>query len=213
MIFSNRAYQIPIKTNNGTNTKDYSLIFDNHSISIDFILNDQIENESAIFVREGGDMGLYVEAPNSIKFIWKEKSGEINKIQTIIENIKEKYNVTININDHIEFYINGTLIDKTIKGSIINCADKKLVIGAEQPYRESNEKWFSGEILGFTLYEDFVGKTEKNVYINLDFVNNSKFKTFDKSGSGNHGVLFENPKDVEFSITEYNKLGPKQKII
>jgi len=51
------------------------------------------------------------------------------------------------------------------------------------------------------------------MYINIDFQQNSKFKTFDKSGNGNHGILIEDPKYVNKSIDTFNNVAPKQKII
>lgn len=213
MTFNKTAYYVPIKTNNGTNSKDYSSIFNNHTISIDFKLETMLDIESTLFVREGGEIGLYIEQPNSIKFIWKEEAGRYNEIRTSITNIKEKNNIKVSIGEYVELYVNDHLIDRVIKRPIANSANKRFIIGAESPYSLFNEKWFFGEITDFSVYENSVETMEKNTYISLDFVNNSKFKTFDKSGAGNHGVLFENPKDVEYSITEYNKLGPKQKII
>ena len=158
-------------------------------------------------------MGLFLEKPNIVKFVWYTKENTYNEVSFNVVNITEKMNIKVIISDFIELYRDNVLMIKKEKGDIINYIDNKLLIGALNPFRGKGERWFNGEINQILVYDTIVDYTDKNMYINLNFEENSKFKTFDNSGNGNHGILIEDPKYVNKSIDMFNNVAPKQKII
>ena len=213
MIFNKTSYYVPSKTKNNTNVKDYSNILNNFTIIVDFKSEELIENESTIISKEGTPMGLFLEKPNIVKFVWYTNKNTYNDVSFNVIDITEKINVKVVVSDLIEIYCNGILMSKKEKGNIVNYIDKKLRIGALNPFNGEDEKWFRGEINEIVVYDTIVDYTKKNMYINLNFKENSKFKTFDLSGNGNHGILIEDPKYVNNSINKFNNVAPKQKII
>jgi hypothetical protein len=213
MIFNKTSYYVPSKTKNNTNIKDHSNILNNFTIIVDFKSEELIENESTIISKEGTPMGLFLEKPNIVKFVWYTKENKHNEVSFNVIDITEKMNIKVIISDFIELYRDNVLMVKKEKGDIINYIDNKLMIGALNPFSGENERWFNGEINEILVYDTIVDYTDKNVYIKLNFEENSKFKTFDNSGNGNHGVLIEDPKYVNKSIDMFNNVAPKQKII
>ncbi len=213
MIFNKTAYYIPDKTKNNTNLKGYSSILNDFTISTVFKLNDFLEDEVCVICKEGYPMGIFLEAPNFVKFVWYTKENKYNEIKLSVENIKEIINIKVSVSEFIKLYLNGDLIVTKERGEIIDYSERRLLIGAQCPFNGKDEKWFNGEINEVIIYNSCVDNTEKNMYINIDFKENSKFKTFDKSGNGNHGILIEDPEYINYSINKFNNVAPKQKII
>lgn len=213
MVFNNRAYYIPNKTTNNTNTKDYSWIENNFTIIVDFKSNGTIDDEATVITRDGQPMGIFLESPNIVKFVWYTDENKYNDIRFTQDDIDQRMSVKVMVSESIEMYVNDTLVGSKPKGNIIDYSGKRLLIGALNPYNNTDQKWFNGEINQIIIYNTLVDYTDKNMYINMDFEENSKFKTFDQSGNGNHGIIIEDPRYVDKSIDTFNNVAPKQKII
>ena len=213
MIFNKTAYYIPNKTKNNTNVKDYSSIENNFTILADFRLFDFIDNEATIISKDGQPMGLFLELPNIVKFVWYTTGNVYNDVRFTIDDIKQRMNVKVTVSESIDLYFNDVLMDSKVKGDIIDYSEKRLLIGSLYPFNGENDKWFNGEINNIIIYDTLVDYTDKNMYINMNFEENSKFKTFDNSGNGNHGILIEEPEYINNSIDMFNNVAPKQKII
>ncbi len=213
MIFNKTSYFIPNKTKNNTNIKDYSSIENDFTIHANFKLIDFIENESCVISKDGYPMGLFLEFPNIVKFVWYTTGHIYNDVRFVVDDIRQIMDIKVTVSEYISLYFNDILMDSKIKGNIVDYSNKKILIGALYPYNNENEKWFNGEINQIIIYDSSFDYTKKNMYINIDFQQNSKFKTFDKSGNGNHGILIEDPKYINKSIDTFNNVAPKQKII
>lgn len=213
MIFNKTSYFIPNKTKNNTNIKDYSSIENDFTIHANFKLIDFIENESCVISKDGYPMGLFLEFPNIVKFVWYTIGHIYNDVRFVVDDIRQIMDIKVTVSEYISLYFNDILMDSKIKGNIVDYSNKKILIGALYPYNNENEKWFNGEINQIIIYDSSFDYTKKNMYINIDFQQNSKFKTFDKSGNGNHGILIEDPEYINKSIDTFNNVAPKQKII
>jgi hypothetical protein len=213
MIFNKTSYYIPNKTKNNTNVKDYSSIENNFTIIADFRLFDFVDNEATIISKDGYPMGLFLELPNIVKFVWHTTGNTYNDVRFIIDDIKQRMNIKVTVSESIGLYFNDVLMDSKVKGDIIDYSEKRLLIGSLYPFNGKNDKWFNGDINNIIIYDTLVDYTDKNMYINMNFEENSKFKTFDNSGNGNHGILIEDPEYVNKSIDMFNNVAPKQKII
>jgi hypothetical protein len=213
MIFNKTSYYIPNKTKNNTNVKDYSSIENNFTIIADFRLFDFVDNEATIISKDGHPMGLFLELPNIVKFVWYTTRNTYNDVRFIIDDIKQRMNIKVTVSESIGLYFNDVLMDSKVKGDIIDYSEKRLLIGSLYPFNGKNDKWFNGDINNIIIYDTLVDYTDKNMYINMNFEENSKFKTFDNSGNGNHGILIEDPEYVNKSIDMFNNVAPKQKII
>ena len=77
---------------------------------------------------------------------------------------------------------------------------------------EENKFWFNGEILEVKIYHNSI-ETDDDLYLWFDFERNSKFKTFDKSGNGNHGELYETEEFKYEKHIEFNKIARPAKIV
>jgi hypothetical protein len=88
------------------------------------------------------------------------------------------------------------------------------LIGSINPHFESWELKFDGVINEVKIFDKVVINQDntENLFAHLDFKNQSRFKTFDISGNGNHGLVYENPVYRDLKINEYVSIGPKQKI-
>jgi hypothetical protein len=148
-----------------------------------------------------------------VKFVWYTTGNTYNDVRFIIDDIKQRMNIKVTVSESIGLYFNHVLMDSKVKGDIIDYSEKRLLIGSLYPFNGKNDKWFNGEINNIIIYDTLVDYTDKNMYINMNFEENSKFKTFDNSGNGNHGILIEDPEYVNKSIDMFNNVAPKQKII
>lgn len=127
--------------------------------------------------------------------------GEVVKVKII----KTKHTFTM--------YINDIFYKEKECGKLYDYSNQTIFIGVANPYSfEENKFWFNGEILEVKIYHNSI-ETDDNLYLWFDFERNSKFKTFDKSGNGNHGELYETEEFKYEKHIEFNKLARPAKII
>lgn len=119
----------------------------------------------------------------------------------------------IKTKDKFTMYINDIFYKDKECGQLYDYSNQSIFIGVANPYsHKDNQFWFSGEIFEVKIYHDSVEKDD-NLYLWFDFENNSKFKTFDKSGNGNHGQLYETEEFVYQKNLEFNKFARPAKIV
>ena len=110
-------------------------------------------------------------------------------------------------------YINDIFYKEKECGKLYDYSNQTIFIGVANPYSfEENKFWFNGEILEVKIYHNSI-ETDDDLYLWFDFERNSKFKTFDKSGNGNHGELYETEEFKYEKHIEFNKLARPAKII
>ena len=115
--------------------------------------------------------------------------------------------------DKFTMYINDIFYKDKDCGQLYDYSSQTIFIGVANPYSfEENQFWFSGEIFEVKIYHDSV-ETDDNLYLWFDFERNAKFKTFDKSGNGNHGELYETEEYKYEKHIEFNKLARPAKIV
>jgi hypothetical protein len=210
------TYYIPNETKYKTNLKNYESLKNGYTFYADFQLNKFIENEACIIGRQDLHyMGLFLQNPNALKFVWHKKGGVYTDIFLEIGDVYEPMNVLVTISDHIKVYKNGILLGVKESGDMIDYSDKNILIGSINPHFESWELKFDGVINEVKIFDRVVINQDntENLFTHLDFKNQSRFKTFDISGNGNHGLIYENPVFRDSKINEYVSVGPKQKIL
>jgi len=127
--------------------------------------------------------------------------GEVVKVKIV----KTKHTFTM--------YINDIFYKEKECGKLYDYSNQTIFIGVANPYSfEENKFWFNGEILEVKIYHDSI-ETDDNLYLWFDFERNSKFKTFDKSGNGNHGELYETEEFKYQKHIEFNKIARPAKIV
>ena len=115
--------------------------------------------------------------------------------------------------DRFIMYVNDIFYQDKSCGQIYDYSNQTIFIGVANPYSsEENQFWFNGEILEVKIYHDSI-EIDDNLYFWFDFQRNSKFKTFDKSGNGNHGEHYETEEFKYEKHVEFNKLARPAKII
>jgi hypothetical protein len=223
MIFENeKAYFVKKHTNNNTNTKSYDLLNDDFIFEVTFKPTknpSQIIAEQCIIGRCGYNMGLFVQDDNYVKWAWWEHNNDgdyvyrdifmddlnLNKFNTI-KVIRKSNEFIVYLND--TWYFNGD-----IEGKLYDYSDKTIYVGVANPYCENNNQcWYNGDITDVKIYNSS-NETLDDLYLWFDFERNSNFKTFDKSGNGNHGERFESNKVKEINNIEYNKFARPAKIV
>ncbi len=223
MIFeNNKAYFVKKHTSNNTNTKSYDSLNGDFIFEATFkyIKNSEYKNsEHCIVGRCGYNMGLFVQDDNYVKWVWWEvnENGEhiyrdifmddinMNKFNTI-RVVKKANEFIVYLND--SWYFNGEIENK-----LYDYSDKVIYIGVANPYCENNNhSWFSGEISDIKIYNSS-NEVLDDLYAWFDFKENSNFKTFDKSGNGNHAERFETNEIKQNHNIEYNKFARPAKIV
>lgn len=110
-------------------------------------------------------------------------------------------------------YINDVFYMSKKIGQLYDYSNETIFVGVGNPYSlENNPLYYNGEIYEVKIYHDSI-ETKENLYLWLDFQRNSNFKTFDKSGNGNHGEIFETEEEKERINIEFNKSARPQKIV
>ena len=228
MIIKNKkAYFVKNETRNNTNTKKYNLLNDNFIFEASFKFNpieDTTQNEFCVIGRTGYNMGIFTQSTNAIKWCWWEVDSDgnhtyhdifVNGPDACGINNQEKNKIkVIKSNNKFTLYFNDEFhSEKEIINKLYDYSNQTIFIGVANPYsHEENQFWFSGEIFEVKIYHDSVEKDD-NLYLWFDFENNSKFKTFDKSGNGNHGELYETEEFKYEKHIEFNKIARPAKII
>jgi hypothetical protein len=217
MKFNNTAYFVPNKTKNNTNLKTYSDLKNEFSFYSEFQLTEFGEdNECTVICRQGFSMGIFLQKPNILKFVWYTKDMVYNDIYIEVPNIYAPMKILVSVSDKVKIYDDGTLLGEKPTGELENYENSLIYIGATYPYTSNNEQWFNGEINRVCVFNKSIDTIDFNsydVYFNVDFNYTSKFKAFDLSGNGNHPIYHENPIYSSQSINEFNKVAPAAKII
>ena len=223
MIITNKkAYYVRNETRNNTNTKKYNLLNNNFIVEATFRFapnKEIIQNEYCVFARTGYNMGIFTQSNDTIKWCWWEVDDVGNHtyhdifIFPINNNLKHKLKI-IKHNDTFTLYLNDELYaTKQIINHLYDYSNQTIFIGVANPYSdEENIYWFNGEIYEIKIYHDNI-ETDDNLYLWYDFKNNSKFKTFDISGNGNHGELYETDEFKCERNIEFNKFARPAKIV
>ena len=223
MIFENeKAYFVKKHTSNNTNTKSYDLLNNNFIFEVTFkcIRDNKLkQKEQFVLGRVGYNMGVVIQDNNYAKFVWWETndSGEQIYRDIFLDDIDIFDTNTIKVikkNNEFIVYLNNMWYDSyPIEHKLYDYSDKMIYIGVANPYCESgNYLFFNGEIIDVKIYNSS-NEIIDDLYLWFDFQNNSNFKTFDKSGNGNHGELFESNKiKIEKNI-EFNKIARPAKIV
>ncbi len=224
MIINNKkAFLVKNQTRNNTNTKKYNLLNNNFIIeaSFKFIPDESIKsNEYCVIGRSGYNMGIFTQSTDAVKFCWWEvdENNENHSYHDIfvypIDNQQQNKLKIVKHNKTFTLYLNDELYaTKEIVNKLYDYSEQSIYIGVANPYSyDENMYWFNGEIYEIKIYHDSV-EIDDNLYLWFDFEKNAKFKTFDKSGNGNHGELFETEEYKYQKNIEFNKLARPAKII
>ena len=216
MKFNKLTYYIPNNTKHKTNLKSFENLKDGYTFYVDFKLDKFIENEACVIGRQDEHyMGLFLQNPNAIKFCWHNKDNTYTDIFIEIDDVYENMRVLVTISDEIKIYKDGFFLGSKKCNNILDYNDKNILIGSINPHFEQWECAFDGVINEVKIFEGITTNPNdtSNLYSHLTFEELSRFKTLDVSGNGNHGVYYEDPVYRNEKINEYNKIGPKQKIV
>ena len=226
MIFKNKkAFVINRYTNHKTNTKSYEDLKGDFIFEATFKLTDtKLKNkEYCVLSREGYNMGIFIQdfnGENFVKWVWwetDEKNEQIYNDLFVHKNLDLTVLNTIKVikkEDQFIMYINDELYDtRTLKHKIYDYSDKYIFVGAGNPFcKNNNECWFNGEITDVKVYNSS-NEIVDDLFLWYDFKKISNFKTFDKSGNGNHGEKYEPVKVKSKKSDEFNKLARPAKIV
>jgi hypothetical protein len=219
------VYIVDRYSNSKTNTKSYESLIGDFIFEATFKVDEDsidLGNESCVLTREGS-MGIFVFNYNDeyfIKWKWLEVNDEdedvVNEIMVYTEigaNIYNKVKV-IKKEDEFIMYVNDIFYTKQkIKYKLYNHKDKYIYVGSGNPYcSNKNYRWFYGNISDVKIYHSSE-ETFENMFLWFDFKKNTSFKTYDKSGSGNHGLIFESENVRSEKSIEFNKVARPAKIV
>jgi len=219
MKFENEfAFFVRNETRNKTNIKNYSLLNNDFIFEATFKADSKLSstNEYCVVGRTGYNMGIYAQSNDAVKWCWWEIENDecVYKdvfIYPIDNTIKNKVKVIRKSNKFI-VYFNDKLYETKIINNLWNYSDQSICVGVGNPYGEYNSLWFSGDIYEVKIYHSSIEKPE-NLYLWYDFEKNAHFKTFDKSGNGNHGEIYNSPELIRIKNEEFNKVARPAKII
>ena len=218
-------YIVDRYANSKKNTKSYELLTEDFIFESTFKVDDgsiDLGKESCVLTREGL-IGIFVFNYNDEYFI-KWKWTEVNDEN---ENVENEIMVHTKINTQIDYkvkvikkdneftmFINDKLYSqREIKYKLYDYEDKYIYVGSGNPYcANNNYRWFYGSISDVKIYHSSE-ETLENMFIWFDFKKNTSFKTYDKSGSGNHGLIFESENVRSEKSIEFNKVARPAKIV
>jgi hypothetical protein len=198
MKFTNKlAYLAKNETRNKTNIKKYNLLNGDYIFEATFKAEpniDLIYGEYCAVGITGCNMGIYVQSylefEDAIKWCWWElENGEyVYKDIFMVINLDQviKVKVVKELNT-FTLYCNDILFETKTFGQLYDYNEETICVGVGSPY--SDIYWFSGEIYDVKIYHDSIESNE-NLYLWYDFERNTHFKTWDKSGNGNHGESY-----------------------
>lgn len=205
----NLTYYIPNQTKNNTNIKTYSNLKDGYTFYVDFKLNNFIENEACVIGRQDLHyMGLFLQKPNALKICWHNENGEYSDIFLEVGDIFSPMKVLVTVSDEIKIYRDGFYLASKKCDRIMDYTDKNILIGSINPHFREWECRFDGIIKEIKIFEGICTDPTSNygLFAHYDFEDTCRFKTYDISENGNHGVVYENPEYRDFKINEYVKL-------
>ena len=176
------------------------------------------QHEFCVVGRTGYNMGIFTQGKDAVKWCWFEDINGEKVYKDIfiypVDNQKKMKIKVVKKGNTFTVYYNGELYSSIEITNLYDYSDQAIFIGVANPYsdNESNYFWFNGEIDEVKIYHDSV-ETEDNLYLWFNFVKNTQFKTFDKSGNGNHGEIYETREFKEMKNIEFNKLARPAKIV
>ena len=218
------AFLVKNETRNKTNIKNYNLLNDDFIFEATFrveINKDIINGEYCVVGRTGYNMGIYAQSylhsDDAIKWCWWElQDGEyvykdIFMIIDLTQIIKIK---VIKKENTFTLYCNGEFYEtKEIVGQLHDYTNQTIFVGVGNPYNDQCDLfWFIGDIYEVKIYHNSI-ESDDNLYLWYDFEKNSHFKTWDKSGNGNHGEIYSSPDLIRNSNDEFNVFARPAKII
>jgi hypothetical protein len=162
-------------------------------------------------------MGIFAQSNDAIKWCWFEydSNNEIQYNDIFIYPLDNNVRTNIKVikkGDEFILYKNGQYYSKRKISKLYDYFDSMIYIGVGNPYSDTDSYWFNGEIYYVKIYHDSV-ESDENLYLWLDFKRNTQFKTFDISGNGNHGEIYETDEFKEMKNIEFNKTARPAKII
>lgn len=217
---NNFAFFVRNETRNKTNVKKYELLNGDFVFEATFSveLNETItSNEYCVVGRTGYNMGIYAQSTDAIKWCWWEKENDQIVYRDIfvypVDNSKKnKLKVVKKLNTFTVYFNDDFYASKEI-GELYDYSTQTICVGVGNPYSDTNDPlWFNGEIYEVKIYHSSV-EADKNLYLWYDFEKNAHFKTWDKSGFGNHGEIYNSPEFVQKKNEEFNKYARPAKII
>lgn len=134
---------------------------------------------------------------------------KIKTASLVTEIIKVK---VIKKNNKFMMYINDIHFMTKNTGELFDYSDQTIFVGAGNPLIPGiDPSYFNGEIFEVKIYHED-DEDLKNLYLWFDFKKNSQFKTFDKSGNGNHGQIYETNENISKINQEFNQYARPPKI-
>lgn len=110
-------------------------------------------------------------------------------------------------------YINDIHFMTKKVGKLYDYSDQTIFVGVGNPYNYGSDPlYFNGEINDVKLYHNS-SESDKSLYLWFDFKRNAEFKTFDKSGNGNHGQKYETDEAKMKINDEFNQYARPAKIV
>lgn len=150
--------------------------------------------------------------PNETLREWVRKydNHRVKTLSLLPEIIKVK---VIKKDNEFHLYLDDIFYLSKEIGILYDYSQQMITVGVGNPYStEWDPMWYDGEIYDVKIYHSSEEK-EENLYLWFDFERNSHFKTFDKSGNGNHGEIFYSQEFIDMKNEEFNKIARPAKII
>lgn len=214
------AFFVRNETRNKTNIKNYELLNKNFIFEATFKVlldNTIVSNEYCVIGRTGYNMGIYAQSTDAVKWCWWEKENDEIIYKDIfvypIDNSNINKVKVIKKSNTFSLYINDNFYESKEIGELYDYSNQSICVGVGNPYSDNNDPfWFNGEIYEVKIYHSNI-ESDKNLYLWYDFERNAHFKTWDKSGNGNHGEIYNSPELIKIKNEEFNKYARPAKII
>ena len=177
------------------------------------------ENTYGVFAKQGMHSGVWLrdscvvglvftqDEKNNVKEIalpiWIDEKEFYGEIQILFQVDNE--------NKKVKLYVNDKEAEATLDNPVVDYSQAPFWIGACAPWYTEDLQWFfNGEIYEFAINEKFLNEEQvKTIFVNKGYTNIvnseineslfawyeftiknfSRFKVFDKSNNGNHGIV------------------------
>lgn len=177
------------------------------------------ENTYGVFGKQGMHSGVWLRDNCVVGLVFTQtKNNEVKEIGLPIWIPEEEYFNEIQVllqvdteNKKIKLYVNDKEAEAVLDNPIVDYSQAPFWVGACAPWYTEDLQWFfNGEIYEFAINEKFLSSEEvKTIFENKGFnniinseineslfcwyefiiKNFSRFKVFDKSNNGNHGIV------------------------
>jgi hypothetical protein len=159
----------------------------------------QVTEEYCIFSIPGNDLNLSYNTFNTYKFeTYDDYSNALSIHSKNLPPLTSKSIITINPNNKvIYFYLNGKLVGKKkYENTLLSYKDEKyLYLGVGDPNRTEKNKWFSGYINEFAIFNKELNKGEIK-----SLMNNSHHSLLQKFDDYNAGDSLISYYDSRFTV-------------